>query len=130
MLIGNSHGGLIMTFRSSFVPPALCHRSIKLGISISSDLCDHNLLQVYCANRLVWSQLNTAVTTYKWAPRGITSTLIFSLLRVYGLNSLNVSPAMPLMSPEDAFQVLNLSGKVTPDEIKHAYRIMVTVFFP
>jgi len=35
---------------------------------------------------------------------------------------------MPLMSPEDAFQVLNLSGKVTPDEIMHAYRIMVTVF--
>ena len=50
-----------------------------------------------------------------------------SLLRAYGLNSLNVPPAMLLMSPEDAFQILNLFGKVTPDEIKHAYRIMVNV---
>jgi len=53
---------------------------------------------------------------------------MFSLLRVYGLNSERFLPAMPLMSPEDAFQVLNLSGKATPDEIMHAYRIMVTIF--
>ncbi|KAF9532475.1 hypothetical protein CPB83DRAFT_623906 [Crepidotus variabilis] len=34
------------------------------------------------------------------------------------------------MSPEDAFRILNISEEVTPDEIRHAYRIMALQWHP
>ena len=66
---------------------------------------------------------------YKWTPLGaISAPLVLIPCRTV-LHRSYIPLVMLPMTLEDAFQILDLSERVSPDEIKNAYRIMVVVPF-
>ena len=109
--------------------PSDVHSLLYLRLA-TTDLVAYPLPLVISVIWMFWPGSRTGKKDsvyYKWTPLGTISTPLVLISYHTVLDGPYIPLVMLPMTLEDAFQILDLSERVTPDEIKNAYRIMVVV---